>query len=112
MEDVANIVQVRAVAVDGLGNVWFTEEPKQRIMRVTAEMVERGNRTAEVIYEASSLSEVRSPGGIALDNFFVYWLNKADGQTAGSLIRAEQHRTEGRGESARASMAVDTGRAR
>lgn len=90
MSTVAEGVEVRGVAVDGLGNVFFTEEPTQRIMRVTAQMMERGQTTAETVYDGSQVSAVNAPGGIALDNFFVYWLNKASGTQVGTLIRARQ----------------------
>jgi len=91
METVASGVEVRAVAVDGLGNVWFTDEPNQRIMRVTAQMIQEGRTTPQTVYDGSALKEVSSPGGIAVDNFFVYWLNKAGGQGSGTLVRALQH---------------------
>lgn len=90
METVASDVEVRAVAVDGLGNVWFTDEPQQRILRLTAQMIEKKTTTPEVVYDGASMESVRSPGGIAVDNFYVYWLNKASGQSVGSLIRAPQ----------------------
>lgn len=87
---IAEDVEVRAVAVDGLGNVFFTEEPSQRIMRVTAKMIEDGVTEAQTIYSANATSTVSSPGGVALDNYFVYWLNKDSGTQAGTLIRAHQ----------------------
>lgn len=34
---------------------------------------------------------VSSPGGIALDNYFVYWLNKVGGTDHGTLLRARQN---------------------
>lgn len=87
METVASGVEVRAVAVDGLGNVFFTDEPTQRILKVTASMIEAGNTTAEVVYDGGAVKAVSAPGGIALDNFFVYWLNKASGTQVGTLVR-------------------------
>jgi len=90
METIADGVEVRAVAVDGIGNVWFTDEPNQRIMRVPARAIEERDTTPEIVYDGVDFQEVRSPGGIAVDNFYVYWLNKADGKKVGSLIRAPQ----------------------
>lgn len=84
---VAAGVEVRSVTLDGLGNVYFTEEPTQRIMKVTAQMIERGEQTPIVLYDGGSVSEVSAPGGIASDNYFVYWLNKASGQQVGSVVR-------------------------
>jgi len=88
---VADNVEVRAVAVDGLGNVFFTEEPTGRIMRVTAKMIADGVTTAETVYDSASSKGVSSPGGIALDNYFVYWLNKVGGVGHGTLLRARQN---------------------
>eukprot|EP00429_Kryptoperidinium_foliaceum_P066434 CAMPEP_0176051264 /NCGR_PEP_ID=MMETSP0120_2-20121206/25486_1 /TAXON_ID=160619 /ORGANISM="Kryptoperidinium foliaceum, Strain CCMP 1326" /LENGTH=351 /DNA_ID=CAMNT_0017384705 /DNA_START=1 /DNA_END=1056 /DNA_ORIENTATION=+ len=90
-QDVASPVEVRAVAVDGMGNVWFTDEANQRVLRVSAKQLEEGHRTPQVVYDGSVVPEVRSPGGLAVDNFFVYWLNKAQGKTAGSLVKAKQN---------------------
>jgi len=91
METVATGVEVRSVSVDGVGNVWFTDESQQRVMRVTAQMVENGVKTPQIVYSSSEFEEVRSPGGIALDSFFVYWLNKAEGQKVGTLIKGKQN---------------------
>lgn len=91
METVATDVEVRAVAVDGVGNVWFTDEAQQQVMRVTAKMIADGQTTPEIVYSAANEDEVRSPGGIALDSYFVYFVNKADGETAGSLIKGRQN---------------------
>jgi len=86
----AKNVEVRSVAVDGLGNVFFADEPKQLIMRLSAEQLDKGDTTAEVVYDSSKMPEVSAPGGIAVDNYFVYWLNKANGDQAGTVIRAPQ----------------------
>lgn len=90
MWTVAKNVEVRSVAVDGLGNVFFADEPRQLIMRVTADQMDKGDATATVVYDASKTPEVSAPGGIALDNYFVYWLNKANGNQVGTVVRAPQ----------------------
>merc|ERR1719401_2355112 len=59
-------------------------------MRITARMREAGQTTAETVYNGESLQSVSAPGGIALDNFFVYWLNKNSGTKVGSLLRGRQ----------------------
>lgn len=87
---VAENVEVRAVAVDGLGNVFFTEEPTGKIMRVTAKMIEDGTTTAETVYDSAQSKGVSAPGGIAVDNYFVYWLNKVGGPSHGTLLRGRQ----------------------
>jgi len=83
METVASGVEVRAVAISGLkriiGLVFHRCYPTE------------GRTTPQTVYDGSALKEVSSPGGIAVDNFFVYWLNKAGGQGSGTLVRALQH---------------------
>lgn len=88
---VAANVQTRAVSVDGLGNVIFSDEPTSRIMKVSNEMIEAGNTKAMTIYDGSSLNGLKAPGGVAIDNYFVYWLNKASGTKVGTLMRGLQY---------------------
>lgn len=85
---IAEDVEVRWLAVDGIGNVFFTDEPRSRILRVSAQQIEEGNKTAEVLYDSAWTDKVSAPGGIITDNFFVYWVNKASGTQKGSLMRA------------------------
>lgn len=90
---VASGVQTRAVAVDALGNAVFSDEPTNRLMRVSAQMINEGKTTPEVLYDGASVSSVKSPGGVASDNYFVYWLNKAGTAQAGTLNRGLQYGT-------------------
>lgn len=84
METFVDHVEVRAVAVDTHGNVFFTDEPNQRVMKVRA-----GSTEPEVVASAEDSSGIVSaPGGVATDNFFVYWTNKLFGTDMGTLIRA------------------------
>jgi sugar lactone lactonase YvrE len=87
---VADSVQARWVAVDGLGNVYFTDEPNNKIRKVTAKMIEDGSKTSQVVYDGASISMVSAPSGIAVDNFFAYWLNKAAGTQVGSVVRGTE----------------------
>ncbi|CAE7381719.1 unnamed protein product [Symbiodinium natans] len=90
---VAAGVQTRAVAVDGLGNVVFSDEPTNRILRVSAAGIDEGKTTPEIIYDGSTVSQLKAPGGVAMDNYFIYWLNKAGAPKAGTLIRGLQYAT-------------------
>jgi sugar lactone lactonase YvrE len=82
-------VEVRWVSVDGLGNVYFTDEVTNKIYKVAAATIEAWTQgTALTLYDATTEATVSSPGGIASDNYFVYWVNKASGTQAGTLIRA------------------------
>jgi hypothetical protein len=85
----ANDVEVRWVAIDGSGNVFITEEGQGQVMRINAEKLLRGDAKPEVIYDSLTSTHVSAPGGIAVDNFHVYWTNKAAGteENVGSLVR-------------------------
>merc|ERR1712007_293922 len=85
---VATNVEARWVACDGVGNVYFTDEAKDVVLKIPAKSIEAGKTSAQTLYDGSSVSAVSSPGGIVSDNYFVYWLNKASGTQVGSLIRA------------------------
>jgi len=80
-------VEVRWVAVDTLGNVYFTVESKQQIMRITAAKLDRGVTAPEVVFEGAQ-SSVSAPGGIAMDNYFVFWANKLNPEQAGTIVRS------------------------
>eukprot|EP00928_Gymnodinium_smaydae_P002123 TRINITY_DN10750_c0_g1_i1.p1 TRINITY_DN10750_c0_g1~~TRINITY_DN10750_c0_g1_i1.p1 ORF type:complete len:331 (+),score=68.35 TRINITY_DN10750_c0_g1_i1:94-993(+) len=86
---IATDVEPRWVAVDGVGNVFFTDESKNRILKLSAGAAEtRAPATPEVLFDGSKNgSAVSSPGGIASDNIFLYWSNKAYGTQVGSLVR-------------------------
>jgi len=86
----AENAESRWVTVDGVGNVFFSDEPRNRILKVSAENVLRGVNTPEVVYSGGSLAEVSEPGGVAVDNFDVYWTNKRFGTQAGSLVRGRE----------------------
>jgi len=81
--------EVRWVAVDGTGNVFITDEASGQVLRVPAEKLLRGDPTPLVLYDSATNSRVSAPGGIAVDNFHVYWTNKAAGteETVGTVIR-------------------------
>jgi len=81
-------VEVRWVTVDNLGNVYFTVESTQRVMRITAAQLDRGDTSPEIVFEGSKSASVSAPGGIAIDNYHAYWTNKLNPDKAGSIVRS------------------------
>lgn len=88
---VAQNAESRWVTVDGTGNVFFTDEPRNLVLKVSAQKVLRGDTAPEVLYSGGNLAEVNEPGGVAVDNFDIYWTNKRFGTQAGSLVRGREH---------------------
>lgn len=84
----ANDVEVRWVSVDSLGNVYFTVESTQMVMRITADQLDRADTRPQVVFEGAKSPFVSAPGGIAIDNYFAYWTNKLDPAKAGTLVRS------------------------
>jgi len=82
--------EARWVAVDGLSNVFFTDEPKSRILKITMSKILRGNTAPEEMYVGSNLTQVSRPGGVAVDNFHVFWTNKRFGTKAGTIVKGSE----------------------
>jgi len=102
-------VETHWLACDGLGSLFFTDEVGGNILKVhVQDLLDisaklSGKLSAKVIYSSSSLSKVSSPGGVAVDNFHVYWGNKAIGTQAGSVVQGfELPRTQDDSESVHA----------
>jgi len=87
---VADNVEAHWVAVDGVGNVFFTEERVSQIFRIPAPKGVRGKPKPVAIYTSEMSERVSSPGGIAVDDFNVWWGNKELGTQVGALIVAPQ----------------------
>jgi len=80
----------RWVAVDGLSNVFFSDEPQSKILKITMAKILRGNTEPEIVYSGTNLSQVSRPGGVAVDNFHVFWSNKRFGTKAGSIVKGSE----------------------
>mmetsp|Transcript_15672 Transcript_15672/g.37766 ORF Transcript_15672/g.37766 Transcript_15672/m.37766 type:complete len:333 (-) Transcript_15672:125-1123(-) len=85
---VANTV-ARWVAVDHLGNLYYTEEnPNNAIFKVQSAALDRHLRGSQLkLHDGAVASGVSQPGGINSDGFYVYWGNKDSGKERGSVVR-------------------------
>jgi sugar lactone lactonase YvrE len=80
----------RWVAVDNVGNVFFSDEPRSRILKLSADRAMRGERSPEIIVDGAVFAEVNDPGGVAVDTFNVYWTNKRAGARVGSIVKGPE----------------------
>lgn len=86
----AQNIEARWVAVDGVGNIFFSDETANVIQKVSATNLLRGVPTPDVVYDGKTTSNVMEPGGVAVDNFRVFWTNKAMGPQAGSVVQGKE----------------------
>jgi len=84
---VAEHVEVRWVAVDGVGTLYMSDEAHNHILKLTPQMMAQGKMRPDIIYNGAMLTSASAPGGVATDNFQVFWVNKDRGTQVGSLIR-------------------------
>eukprot|EP00931_Biecheleriopsis_adriatica_P090039 TRINITY_DN64086_c0_g1_i1.p1 TRINITY_DN64086_c0_g1~~TRINITY_DN64086_c0_g1_i1.p1 ORF type:complete len:391 (-),score=64.59 TRINITY_DN64086_c0_g1_i1:52-1224(-) len=83
---VAEGMESRWVSVDGDGDIIFSDEPANMILKVAADDVGKG-LAPEVLFNGGEMVQVSEPGGVAVDGSGgIYWTNKAFGHLAGSLI--------------------------
>jgi len=81
-------IEARWVACDGLGTIFVSDEARNYIMKIPADGAFRKDRgSASVVYSGNVLTQVSAPGGVAVDNFHIFWSNKAVGTTAGSVVK-------------------------
>lgn len=80
----------RWLTTDGLGNLFFSVEEKNEIQMISSEQLNGapGTATVKILYTQAGSSTVSGPGGLVADNFYLYWANKADGQAAGTVVKA------------------------
>lgn len=89
-------VQARWVGVDSSGNVFFSDEANNKIYKVPAVSVLRGSTaggvapTPQVVYDGNAITGVSAPGGVVVDNFYLYWTNKAAGKQVGTVVRGAE----------------------
>jgi len=80
--------EVRWIALDGLGSVYMTSEADSRLLRLHYQQLLIGDTNPEELYGIDIGHAISAPGGIATDNFNLFWSNKADGQQKGVVWRA------------------------
>lgn len=85
-------VQSRMIAVDGVGNIFFSNEATHQILKISAaKFLKDPKAPPEVVYDGASVHSVSAPGGVAVDNFHVFWSNKDSGTLKGSVVRASEN---------------------
>jgi len=90
-----NDVEARWCAVDVAGNLFFTDELRNVVLRVEQKHIgsaeipyDPGHIGSEVLYDgAFDSSLVNRPGGIASDGPHLYWSNKAGGTVVGAVAK-------------------------
>lgn len=93
------------LAVDGVGNLFFTTGTSGsvagQVQTISADRLRELNSTAPlpasaitVLYTADNDgTTISQPGGIAADNFYLYWTNQDAGETAGTVVQAWEHKS-------------------
>lgn len=76
------------ITVDGLGNLFFTVGANAQIEMVPMQDLFTGKPVGSTVLYAQDKATVSRPGGLASDNYFLYWANQDAGETAGTVVRA------------------------
>lgn len=87
---VVNNVEARWVDVDLVGNLFFTDEAANGVLRVDAATLQARDQLPAiptVLYNGIDVTTVSSPGGIAADNYNLFWTNKVMGDAVGSVVK-------------------------
>jgi len=92
----ADDVEARWVSLDGHGNLFFSDEPHNQILTISALQMSTGNLTPAVVFDGKESTQVSFPGGVAVDALHAYWVNKQSGAEVGSLIQASVSSRAGR----------------
>jgi len=82
------LTQVSGLAMDGFGNLYYsTVDGTVGTIAATA-LDPLNSPTTTVLYNSDNAKTVSSPFALAADNFHVYWANQANGQGAGTVVKA------------------------
>jgi hypothetical protein len=102
--------------------VFFSDEPNSKILKITMARMVRGNTVPEIIYSTQNLTQgqpvegqsdsdngqpglVNHPGGVAVDNFHVFWTNKRMGTKDGTVVKGSEV-VKGSGSEIRENLAI------
>jgi len=94
---VAEDIASRWVAVDGPGNVYFTDEENSKVLKISAAQVLDGDTKPRPVFQehkGDGDGSILAPGGVATDNFHVFWTNKEQGEKVGTVMKALQGPTK------------------
>jgi len=83
-------VQARWVACDGHGNIFVSDESANLIIKVpyaSGSLRKEDTTHKGVPIYGANVPQVSAPGGVAVDNFHVFWSNKDNGKQMGSLVK-------------------------
>jgi len=81
-------VEARWVSVDSFGNLLYSNEPQNQILRTHGQQALRSDGPPEVLYNGATVTTVSAPGGVATDDLHTYWVNKQNGKQVGSVMSA------------------------
>eukprot|EP00435_Cladocopium_sp_Y103_P033183 s2036_g8.t1 len=77
------------LAVDGFGNLFYTDAEAGSISMIAAEDVSKGlSGAGRTLLSSETLSQVASPAGLAADATALYWANLKGDQSTGTLLRS------------------------
>lgn len=85
-------IEARWVACDGDGSLFISDERNNKIVRVSAQSLLRKDSMPTLLYSGAVVSQVSTPGGVAVDNYHVFWSNKAEGGQVGSVVKGVANR--------------------
>merc|ERR1719198_1915235 len=88
---VKDLKQVSGLALDGLGNLYYTTIEGMVGMVSVKNLHPLSSAVATTIYSSNAHKTVSNPYALAADSFKVYWGNQANGQQEGAVVAAFEH---------------------
>jgi len=91
----ASGLQPRWVSVNEAGDIYVTDEPSNQISKVTAAQLLKLDATPSTVFAGSNSKVVSSPGGVSVDDSEIFWVNKFEGKSVGTVIRGREAKPKG-----------------